>query len=219
VLYVAAPDAGEGNDHFIFLARTPGALRAAPWAKAGQVAGWDAFLADENNNNFVAWFDAGAGVSVQAATGPNGGVLEGTINLRQEFSVGAPPAPLPATIALAVAPYGNNDGGSLLSGFQAPAGNGNGTIEANEYAVVALCDLPGAPASLCCPLDLSGNGVIDADDIFAFLGVWFAGPPGGSCSAAPVGCPGDWNADGVINADDIFAYLSAWFAAGPGSGC
>ena len=60
VLYVACEDAGEGNDHFILMAATPGALRAAPWAKAGQVADWAAFLADENNNNYVGWFDAAA---------------------------------------------------------------------------------------------------------------------------------------------------------------
>ncbi len=33
VLYVAAPDAGERNDHFIFVADASGGLRAAPWAR------------------------------------------------------------------------------------------------------------------------------------------------------------------------------------------
>lgn len=56
-LSVATPDASEGSDHFVFVAKTPGALGAAPWAKAGQVVGWDAFLADENDNTSSA-FDA-----------------------------------------------------------------------------------------------------------------------------------------------------------------
>ena len=49
----------------------------------GQVAAWDAYLADENDNDFSDWFDdQGSGT---AATGANGGVLEGLINLVDEF--------------------------------------------------------------------------------------------------------------------------------------
>ena len=39
-LYLATDDAGEGNDHFIYIAETPGALTAANWAKSGQIAAW-----------------------------------------------------------------------------------------------------------------------------------------------------------------------------------
>ena len=66
-LYVATNDAGEGNDHFILLAQTPGALTSAVWAKAGQIAAWDAYLADENDNDYEGWFDASG--SASAATG------------------------------------------------------------------------------------------------------------------------------------------------------
>src|SRR5207253_5884188 len=47
-LYVAASSAaGSASDHFILVAGSPGALRAAMWAKAGQVAAWTAFLGNE----------------------------------------------------------------------------------------------------------------------------------------------------------------------------
>lgn len=129
LLYVATNDAGEGNDHFIFVADAPGALGAAPWAKAGQVANWAAFLADENNNDYEAWFDAVG--ATQAMTGPNGGVLEGTIDLTGEFGAATD------EVCLAVGVYGNNDGGDLVAGSQVPAGtNGNGNIEAAEFICV-----------------------------------------------------------------------------------
>ena len=59
-LYLACPDAGEGRDHFIYLAGAPGPgpATSANWAKSGQIAQWSAFLADENNNDFESWFDA-----------------------------------------------------------------------------------------------------------------------------------------------------------------
>jgi hypothetical protein len=137
VLYVATEDAGEGNDVFIYLADTPGPLRAANWAKAGQIAEWDAYLADENNNEYESWFDAAAGAT-QAATGANGGVLEGTINLVQEFGS------LPNQIYVAVGVYGTNDSGALVPMQQVPASiNGNGTLEAVEYFLLQVVVTPG----------------------------------------------------------------------------
>ena len=130
-LYLATNDAGEGSDHFIFLAGEPGAEQPAPWGKAGQVAGWTAFLADENDNTYSGWFDA-AGVGL-SATGGNGGVLEGVIDLVDEFGT------YPSEIYLAVGLYGSADGGPLLSTHQlAASGDGDGTIQAGEYLRVPL---------------------------------------------------------------------------------
>jgi autotransporter-associated beta strand protein len=130
-LYVATPDAGEGSDHFVFVAKAPGSLGAAPWSKAGQVARWDAFLADENDNTYSAWFDAqGAGVS---ATGGNGGVLEGVLDLVDEFGA------YPDAVYLAVGLYGSGNGGTLLASHQLPGTlDGDGTIQAAEYLRVPL---------------------------------------------------------------------------------
>lgn len=198
-LYVAAPDAGEGNDHFLFFARppaTPGALRAAPWAKAGQAAAWDLFLADENNNDYESWFDA-AGAStatnVQAATGPNGGVLEGTIDLLARFGT------RPAQVALALGIYGNNDGGALLSASQVPAStNGNTTLDASEYVIIDLCSL--TPAG-CCPADFNASGGLSVQDIFDFLAAYFAND-----------ARADFNGQGGLSVQDIFDFLAGYFA-------
>ncbi len=57
------------------------------------------------------------------------------------------------------------------------------------------------PAEVC-RADINGDGVVDADDFFAFLSLFAVGD-----SAA------DFNGDGVIDADDFFAFL-AEFAAG-----
>ena len=52
------------------------------------------------------------------------------------------------------------------------------------------------------PADLTGDGIVDADDFFFFLQLFAAGDPSA-----------DFNNDGVIDADDFFEYLGA-FAAG-----
>ncbi|MBX3432047.1 MAG: PEP-CTERM sorting domain-containing protein [Pirellulales bacterium] len=162
-LYVATEAAGQGNDVFIFLAEQPGALQAAPWAKSGQVAGWSAFLADENDNDYEGWFDAPAGS--QAATAANGGVLEGTIDLAAEFGS------LPAQIYLAVAHYATANGGALVSALQIPASlDANGNLDASEFVAYALL----APE----PEDFNRDGIVDAAD----LATWQAsyGPSAGA---------------------------------------
>lgn len=50
------------------------------------------------------------------------------------------------------------------------------------------------------PGDLTGDGVVNADDLFQMLGAW------GSCP----GCPEDLTGDGVVNADDLFELLGNW---------
>lgn len=155
-LYVATRDAAYGNDHFLYVSRQPGAMRAANWAKAGSIAAWDAFLADENDNGFARWFNANEGiiddvVAFQAVTPgvpkngvPNDGVLEGIIDMRVLWGG------IPETIHLAAAAYGNSNGGALIASSQAPAGNGNGNIEASEYLALTArslaLDLPVAVA-------------------------------------------------------------------------
>jgi hypothetical protein len=148
VLYVATEDAGEGNDVFIYLAEVPGALTAANWAKAGLVAAWDAYLADENDNDYESWFDATG--SHDAATGVNGGVLEGILNLVQEFGE------LPDQLYLAVGVYQSADGGSLVSSLQVPGSvNADGNLDALEYYLLQLVATPG---------DYNNDGNVDDED-------------------------------------------------------
>ncbi len=145
-LYLATEDAGEGADVFIYLAQTPGELIAANWGKAGQIAAWDAFLADENDNDYEGWFDNEG--AVETTTGPNGGMLEGVIDLVDEFGS------LPEEIRVAVAHYASVEGGILLGLLSEITANGS--IEANEYLTLTLS------SSLIG--DYNGDGMVDAAD-------------------------------------------------------
>ena len=66
-LYVATQDAGEGSDHFIYVNNVLTTNRTANWAKAGQVAAWSAFLAQEDQNGWNGWFDASGPYQVVAS--------------------------------------------------------------------------------------------------------------------------------------------------------
>jgi hypothetical protein len=190
VLYVATQDAGEGSDVFLLLADQTGALTAAPWSKGGQTMAWRAFLADENDNGFCGWFDAAQSQTFAATraafTGANGGVLEGTINLRE--LIGS----MPDEVLLSAAPFGNANGGALVAAQQCPAGDGDGLLEAAEFVTVRLCDL----TATCCPGDLDGSGMIDAGDIGSLL-----------LAFGQAGGPADLDGSGMVDAGDIGSLL------------
>ena len=163
-LCVATQDAGEGNDQFVFIAADPAAATAAPWAKAGQVAPWLAFLADENDSNFSGWFDASGSLITNAffarATTyfENGGRLEGVIDLAQLLGAG-----FTNSIYLAAAPYATADGGALAASSQAPEGNGDGNlVGANEFARVDPGDQDGDGINDSADPDRDGDGLNDA---------------------------------------------------------
>ena len=120
-LYLATESASNGSeDKFIFVAENQGELVASPWAKAGQVTEWGAFLANEQSNNYNSWFDQSSGAEHEADT-----FLEGVLNLEMEFGK------IPGQIYLALGIYQTDDNGSLVG--QLPAGNGNGNIDSNEF--------------------------------------------------------------------------------------
>ncbi len=205
-LYVACNDAGEGNDHFIFVAAEggAGALRAAPWAKAGQAASWRCFLADENNNDFEGWFDHGA-ARAQAATTTNANVLEGTVNLADLFGA------TPGAVHLAVGVYATNDGGALVASAQVPtAVVANGTIEANEFARVDLCAIGPTRPAFCCIADVddgggSGtpDGAVDISDLLYFLALFDAGDSEADVDdGSSTGTP-----DGGVDISDLLYFL------------
>ncbi len=119
-LYVATQAApSQGNDVFLFVSDSLRALAAAPWAKAGKVAGWSAFLANESTNNYCGWTGASSGQA------KSGNVLEGTFNVKTLFGY------IPSKLYVAVGQYGTADGGALLK--QVPAGNSNGDVEGSEF--------------------------------------------------------------------------------------
>jgi hypothetical protein len=83
---------------------------------------WGAYLANESTNNYVGWFDASS-APLKAA----GSILEGAINIRNEFGY------LPTKLYIALGQYATPDNGVLQK--QVPDGNANGDIEASEFFV------------------------------------------------------------------------------------
>ena len=137
-LYVAGNSAvALGQDVFILVAESPGALGSAMWAKAGLVAQWDAFLGSESTNGWSGWFD-----NTGTANSQTGTVVEGTINVIEEWGT------IPDSVFIALATYITNDGGALVG--QTPIGNGNVNIDANEFAHFHL--IAGMTAILYSPL-------------------------------------------------------------------
>ncbi len=187
VLYIATDETG-GEDTFIYIAgeNGPGALQQANWAKAGQVAAWEAFLAREGDNGWNGWFDAAGSIG-----NTSGSVLEGTIDLATEFGS------MPAQVHLAVGVFISADGFSVIPSRQIPAPVvSDADITADEFAVFDL--EPDAPV---CPGDATGDGAVSALDVSAVLSAF------GTSGHAPFS-NGDVTGDGAVTALDISAVLS-----------
>jgi hypothetical protein len=52
--------------------------------------------------------------------------------------------------------------------------------------------------------DVTGDGVVNADDLAAVILAW------GSCPPAPASCPADINGDAHVDADDLVAVVLNW---------
>ena len=194
-LYVATEDGGEGNDIFIFLADTPGGPGAAQWGKAGQVAGWDAFLANENDNGWAGWFDSvqGQSLGTDATSGNGSGYLEGVLDLVALFG-----DDVPDEIYLAVGQYQTADGGALVAGSSVLATNdGDGDLDAPEYILLDLTQFVVATLEG----DHNGDGFISQADLDLVLLNW-----GGD---APAGWASD-GFDGTMSQNELDAVLLNW---------
>jgi len=126
-LYFATDAAGLGEDRFLFVAQQPGALVVPPWAKAGRVAQWDAYLAGEADNGWVGWFETpqASGESAQGA------VLEGTISVADLFGG------MPNSLYLAVGSYETDNAKPLLTSKQIGITlDGDGNLDAAEWVRV-----------------------------------------------------------------------------------
>jgi hypothetical protein len=158
-LYVATwspgdSGAGFGSDHFVIVSdevQDPAAT-PAPWAKRGLVGvpAGKPFLAGESSSTYAAWFNAG-GSAVVAKSPVNSGVLEGSIDLVEEFGA-VPPVLYVAALAYQTNDNGPGDDGRLFS--QGPSGDGDDTVSADEFLLIKT----GAAA------DAALNGVYDVLD-------------------------------------------------------
>ncbi len=129
-LYVATEAAARGQDTFLLVSDSNGRSSIAPFGKAGTVASGAVFIGDEGENDFAKWFGTtGESVAVTEPI-PGRGVVEGTLNLIEEFGA------VPDRIFIAAVRYDGADGGAILA--QAPGGNGDGNVDAAELLAFDL---------------------------------------------------------------------------------
>ncbi len=178
-LYVAC-DAAGSEDHFIFISNGDSGMTSAPWAKSGQVAQWQAYLANESTNGWSGWFD---GTGQQA----RGSVLEGVLDWSAQFGG------KPESVYLAFSAYQTQDGGSLQ--FQIPAGNGDGDINISEFYELHII------------ADLNFDGEINMIDFLLFARKWMDGncsQINNWCEGA------DLNHINDVDIEDLAAFTSYW---------
>mgnify|MGYP001026372485 CR=1 FL=1 len=120
-LYLATdPATGTGEDTFLVLGADGATTSAAPWAKAGTVPAWTAFVGSEESNGWAGWFDAPGTSSVTS-----GSVLEARIDLRAAFG-----GVRPAAVRVAALRYGSSDAGALVG--QTPSGDLDADVTLDE---------------------------------------------------------------------------------------
>ncbi|MCC6546899.1 metallophosphoesterase [Candidatus Sumerlaeota bacterium] len=128
-----------GSDHFLYLARQPGAPVAANWKKSGAIAQWDFFLAKERDSEEHGWYDAHEYPTNEepgfwsAARDGRDGLLEGAINLKVIYGE------VPPEVYVAVGSYETEDGGALNPDAQVPQPiSSDGNLDADEYLRLPL---------------------------------------------------------------------------------
>jgi hypothetical protein len=68
---------------------------------------------------------------------------------------------------------------------------------------VQACNAPGNTVTPCCKADFNKVGGVSVQDIFDFLGAYFAGDPLANMNG------------GVLSVQDIFDFLAAYFRGCP----
>ncbi len=186
LLYLAATSAtGTGKDQFIFITDGSTGMTDAPWAKSGQIAGWIAYLGNEESNGWAGWFDTSQGTYTAVQTGA---VTEGVISLASETGS------LPENIFIALGVYQSPDGGSLTDQLPSTT-NGDGDIQLDEFFIFPLSTSPAG--------DVTGDGITDILDVVrmvSFILGWL-NPTESEFTAA------DMNNDGTVDVLDVVAVI------------
>jgi hypothetical protein len=198
-LYVATERSQAGNDHFIFVAATPGAMQGSPWAKGGLTAAWDAYLAQEHSNGWTGWFDLNAttnrSTNAQNTTLP---YMEGQIDLAAELGA------IPANINLAMGAWVDPNGGALQPALQVLPGNGDANLDAAEYKLQAVT---GIQVSTFDAADFDQDCDVDLTDYVKFQACLNGPnlPPAGACTV-----DADFDNDGNVDVKDFAAFQAAF---------
>ncbi|GJM25396.1 MAG: hypothetical protein DHS20C16_18110 [Phycisphaerae bacterium] len=202
-IYVATESSNTtaaNNDHFIFVAdELPASQTGHPWAKAGTVGAFDAYLAREQSNNFVGWFNI-AGSTVSDPQTNNAQYLEGSFNLAEQIPTAT------TTLWIAHGAWGNNDGDPLTSATQVPATlDDNGNIEAAEYFEMVLSSFE---VTMFDDYDFNQDCAIDGADFQSFEAC--LGGPGvpipGACTFESIV---DQDADNDVDLVDFSVFMEA----------
>lgn len=131
-LYVATRSSAyqpTGSDHHIFIANTllPSATAPAPWAKRGLTAlpEGSPYLTAEGVNDYAGWFNA-ANPTRLAKSPTNTGVLEGSIDLLEEFGA------VPEFIYIAAVAYETSDASTVSTSFGRVVGQAPAAVVADD---------------------------------------------------------------------------------------
>ncbi|MBS3742710.1 MAG: hypothetical protein KGY74_11375, partial [Candidatus Cloacimonetes bacterium] len=131
-LYIACTPATDSSDIFILFSNELELHTGAPWAKSGEVAEWELFLANEGSNGYNEWYD-----NNYTSESDLGNVLEGYFNIEQEVGD-------VDSFYVALGEYQTMDGGSLID--QLPIGDGDTNIAFDEYASLEVEDFAVDPS-------------------------------------------------------------------------
>ncbi len=142
-----------------------------------------------SDRGLVAWYGAATG------GGDNG---EGGVYFNSDKLLSSSTVPSNGSIQVGDVGTGANglemcaSGQHLLANTTYLPFSGSGGSSAIQ---ISFASVPG------CAADFNGDGALSVQDIFDFLGAWFAGTPSA-----------DFNGVGGLSVQDIFDFLGAWFA-------
>ena len=86
-----------------------------------------------------------------------------------------------------------------LTGFQAFSNSGE--IEGVSTSIDGSATIVATGTVPACPGDFNGDGVVNTQDVLAFLNAWTSDDPSSDCTG-----------DGNINTQDVLCFLNAWTA-------
>lgn len=130
-LYVASEAAVRGQDLCILISADLNKTHSAPFGKAGDGAFGGIALCDEGDNDFTSWVGATGEARAYTLAIPDRGVVEGTLNLLEEYGQ------IPTQIHLAVVRYQGNSNGGILA--QTPIANSaDDDVSAEEFLSLSL---------------------------------------------------------------------------------